>query len=202
MRRKRRSAVRADDAQVTEAVVRRGAVDVIEDQRHLFPMPVLALTAQLTLPAQQARVVETLLELPAVVVRILDQHLVQRCRLRAPGAPERPDRLEMLGRDVVLLDQLAESSVVATRRPKPEAPQSCGEAWRVGDCVSNLLLGVPRTAWRTRTLVRATDGKPLEVQALRELGSLDSNQILEGQSLPCSPVTPLPRVLYGAVRTL
>src|SRR5437763_8417233 len=84
MRVESRGAIRADDLQVLEPVVRRDAVDVVEDQRHAAAPPVLALAAQLATPLLQAGVVEPLLQLPAAVAGVLDEHLLEWDRAEPP----------------------------------------------------------------------------------------------------------------------
>jgi hypothetical protein len=46
-------AVPTDDAQVVEAVIRRNAIDVVQDQRHLPAVPLLPLPAQRALAIQK-----------------------------------------------------------------------------------------------------------------------------------------------------
>src|SRR3954467_2533596 len=74
----RRRTVRANDAQVLEAVIPAVAVDVVENQRDQTTVPELALSAQLTAPLLQALFVEPVLEMTAVERRVLNQHLRKR----------------------------------------------------------------------------------------------------------------------------
>src|SRR6202041_3085848 len=53
-----RVAVRADDAEVLEPVVGRGAVDVVKDQRHRSPVPDLTLATQLASPFLQSILIQ------------------------------------------------------------------------------------------------------------------------------------------------
>jgi len=57
VRRKRGSAVRTDDSQVLETVVRCDTVRVVEDERHLAAAPELTLPAQLARPSLEAGLV-------------------------------------------------------------------------------------------------------------------------------------------------
>ena len=84
MRVERGIAVGADDSQILEPVVVGHAVDVVEDQRHVALVPVLVLAAELAHPVLELRVVETLLQIAAVVRRVFDEHLVERDWLAPP----------------------------------------------------------------------------------------------------------------------
>jgi hypothetical protein len=80
VRLERRSAVGANDPQVLKAVVVRHAVDVVEDQRHTLAVPLLALTAELTLPRLQPGLIKAILQLRSLVSGVLDQNLCQWLR--------------------------------------------------------------------------------------------------------------------------
>jgi hypothetical protein len=158
----RRGAVRADNPQVLDPVVCRGAVDVIEDQRHRLAAPLLPLIAQLTASLLYALVVEASFQMTPVIRGSFDQDLVQRRRAIAPGATNSPTRVHVLGRDAISLDQPVQRAMVSTSGSESESPQRLGEATRRSDRFADLLLGVARLPWHNRTLVRTSDGKAME----------------------------------------
>src|SRR5947209_11314500 len=167
MRIERRRAVRANDLKILEPVVGCDAVDVVQDQSHLPAMPVLALTAKLAGSSLEPFVVEAPLEMVARVRRVLDENRREWGRVRSPLTPLRPVRVEMLDRDAVALDQLLERLVIPACGPQPQDPQRLGHAVGTLHGRSNLLFGMPRRSWHTRTLVRAADGNIADLLGFR-----------------------------------
>jgi hypothetical protein len=125
----RRRAVGAEDPQVLEPVVVADAVDVVEDQRHPRPAPLLVLAAELAALRLEPDVIQTLLELGAVVTAVLDEHLFERNRrARSLACPLASDfaSIEVGRRDAPLPCVLPESSEVAPRRAQTERAQRLG----------------------------------------------------------------------------
>ena len=118
MRVERRRAVRADDPEVLEPVVVGDAVDVVEDQRHPPPVPLLALPAELARARLEPVVVEPLLELPALVRRAARRGS-PRAAIGARAARRRRAD-EVVGRDVPLVEPAAQQPVIAAGGAQPE----------------------------------------------------------------------------------
>lgn len=156
-------AVRTNDLKVFEPVVRRDAVNVVQDQSHLLASPVLVLSTQLAGAALEPLVVEASLQMVAGVGRVLYENGCERCRVKAPVPPLSPIWVEVLGRDAVALDQFPQRLVIPTGRAQLEDPQGLGHAVGALHRRSNLLFGMPRLSWHTRTLVRASDVKPQDL---------------------------------------
>jgi hypothetical protein len=115
MRIEGRSAVRANDPQVLQAVVIGDSIDVIEDQRHRPSPPVFALAAHLAASLLQIFEIKSLLQLVPWVVRISDQHLLE-WRSRFRGCPSRRCAgIEVVRRDLPPLEPFFEEAVIAAR---------------------------------------------------------------------------------------
>jgi hypothetical protein len=93
VRRQRRGAVRADDAEILQPVVVGDPVHVVENQRHSPAAPVLALAAELARSLLETRCVEPVLQVATRVRRALDQDFPERYGLaaakRVQGGPAR-----------------------------------------------------------------------------------------------------------------
>ena len=160
-----RGAVRADDAQVREAVVVVDPVDVIEDQAHRLALPLLALAAELAAARFVALPEQTSFEAGAGVRRVLDEEARQWLRrLRRAARPS--VWIEVLGRDPpdpdVLLQDRGRSASVA----HAEVPERFGPRFRLRDGLPGLFLSVARPfPWHEHMFARPADGNDLEPKA-------------------------------------
>ncbi len=178
MRLERRGAVGADDPEVLEAVVVRHPVDVIEYERHLSTMPVLPLAAQLARARLEPGLEQSLLELPARIVRSSNHDLVER----SAYAPARRPRVQGWGRNAQpgcpSSAPSVERSDVATLRPITERSQHLAPVGGLRDGRAERRFSERGTSGMTRTLVRMPDGKPPACRKLLQLGSPDLNRDL------------------------
>jgi hypothetical protein len=135
MRLERPGAIWANDAEVLDAVVRRHSVDVVEDQCHRPTVPFLSLTAELAQPRLHPFVVQPTLEVPTVVCRALFEYLGERGWIWARPPTERPFRVEVVGRDSVVGDQLPQAAMVVAGGSQPQDSKRARETHRVLDGV-------------------------------------------------------------------
>jgi hypothetical protein len=121
MRVQRRIAVRAQEAEVLEAIVVPYAVDVVEDQPHAQASPHLALPTHLASKLLEPRFDEPALQPLTLVSGSLHEHLVERYRL-APGRT-RPAPVEVVRRDAPQREVLLQGRLIAPRGTHPEPDQ-------------------------------------------------------------------------------
>lgn len=91
-------AVRADDPQVLETVVVANAIDMIEDEANLAPVPPLALTAQLAPALLQPSLIQSPFQARAAVGRPNYEDLIKRNPLISPAFTGGGIRIEMIDR--------------------------------------------------------------------------------------------------------
>src|SRR3954452_20060969 len=111
MRVQRRIAVRAQEAEVLEAIVVPHAVDVVENQPHAHAAPHLALPTHLAPKLLEARFDEPALQPLALVSGSLHEDLVERDRF-APRRT-RPAPVEVVRRDAPQREVLLQRRVIA-----------------------------------------------------------------------------------------
>jgi hypothetical protein len=75
-------------------------------------VPFLSFAAELALARFQAFVVQATLQVPAVVRRTLNEYLRQWRSIPAGVSTESPFRVEVVGRDPVVRDQLLQAAVI------------------------------------------------------------------------------------------
>jgi hypothetical protein len=112
---KRRGTVRADDAEVLEAIVIRHTVDVVEDQGHRLPAPHLVLAAELASCLLDPLREQPALQMTAMIRRALHEELGER--RRRPVERLAPDRvlIEMFSADIPERGVLLDRPVVSAR---------------------------------------------------------------------------------------
>ena len=166
----RRRTVRAHDPQVLDPVVGRNAVDVVQHQRHRRrPFHSSSWPHSSQRGSFSRLVVQTPLEIVAVVRRVLDEHRLEWDLLAVRPAVRRAHiRVEMLGPEPVTGLSFSEACVVAALpAPAPAKRSASAHACRTRDALSNLRFACNEASSHTRTLVRALGRKQTCLQVNR-----------------------------------
>lgn len=138
-----RGAVRADHPQVLEPVVVPDSVDVVQDQCHAAPPPVLVLTAELADRLDEPGCEQPRLQIASRVARVLNKDAFERSRAGEISIP-RAAGVEVIGRDLPdPVHPAPEDAMVASVGIDSEPPKRLGVRVRGGDGFLGVLSGVP-----------------------------------------------------------
>lgn len=152
----RRVAVRADDAEIFQAVVVSDPIDVIKDERHPSPVPYLALPAELAGTLLDAFLVEPALQDAARRPRALGQQGFHGATLGFHRSRPRGVRVEVIRRQLPPRGPLLEHRRRASSRAAIEAAQCLSPRQGGGDCGRGLISGV--AGWHERMFAEPADG--------------------------------------------
>jgi hypothetical protein len=152
-----RCAVRADNAEVLEAVVVSDTVDVVEDERHLASAPRAPLTAELAGRTFNAGLVEALLQVPAAVRRAFDENLIQWFCSAPTCRSSCRVRIKMVCRYSPAFNVPAKRAVITTCSPQSESTERLAVGTRPGDRLRCLRACV-RGPSHERMFVSRSDG--------------------------------------------
>ena len=148
-------------SQVLKPIVRCNAVDVVEDQRHAQPAPLLTLPAELAAAGLQPLGVEPFLQRASRIGGVPDENLHERhgsTLVTSKRAQPSSRRVEVVCRDVPdLLDVSPQRLVVAARWSHTEPSQRIGIRLRFRDRLANLLLGESWSPWHEHMFAPVPD---------------------------------------------